>query len=504
MNQDEILEVLEQVSAGNDVAENEIELPRIFITDTEVYRRLLRDEIDLITGGKGTGKSAMYRMITETPIAADIAVLTATNPTGAPEFLALFRGNDSEERLRSIWVVYFASLLGNYVVDKYGITSGVESEVSELQEILQSLGLRKKVGPGPSLLARIRKATTVEGQLKAGLTGLNIGVGLKFDLGEDTDGHGQSTILNYPDFYSILRSSAEILEANGDRVWIAMDRLDECFVRNSATERRALRALLRASLNISQALDYTSWVRLKIFLRTDLFSRFTEDGAFTNATHLRRGDISWTFNSMADLIGHRLTQSSELFKSRVSDASHLNNSKSTWDALLPDMGPKIRHTSQELCLWTCDGSGLYNPRNLITLINLSLNRARENQRRAISTGRASRSERPLVNFGEVNAAAGELARRRFQDTVVNEFPEVQPLADKLANGPNEYISKQELMLRVGGTANELPETTDTISLLLLSGLVGQTSSGGYRIPRLYRSALRTSRLNGDPSKKIGH
>src|SRR5687767_1196989 len=119
MQQSDILEVLESASAGAEVAEHELELPRVFIDDIEIYRRLLNDEVDVITGGKGTGKSAIYRMITETRVFDDLHVLAASNPTGSPEFRALFTGDDSEERLRSIWVVYFASLIGNFVVDTY-------------------------------------------------------------------------------------------------------------------------------------------------------------------------------------------------------------------------------------------------------------------------------------------------------------------------------------------------------------------------------------------------
>ena len=65
MKQTEILEILESTSVGAEVAEHETELPRIFISDIEVYRRLVNDEVDLITGGKER-QERIYRMITET------------------------------------------------------------------------------------------------------------------------------------------------------------------------------------------------------------------------------------------------------------------------------------------------------------------------------------------------------------------------------------------------------------------------------------------------------
>ena len=504
MKQTEILKILESTSVGAEVAEHETELPRIFISDIEVYRRLINDEVDLITGGKGTGKSAIYRMITETVISDDLAVIPASNPTGSPEFRALFTGKDSEQRLRSIWVVYIASLVANHVVDTYEGVPPTAKPVAELREILELMGLRGSKQKS-SLLERIRRAKTVEGGIKGGAVGLELGVSLKFELEDGDQRGGSAIVLEYPDFFGLLQRSAEVLGAHQYRLWIAFDRLDECFSRNSETERRALRSLLRATLDCGHALKYDSSIRIKVFLRSDLFTMSSEDGAFTNATHLRRNDISWTFNSMADLIAHRLMSDAMFARCYLQGVRPVDKTREAWDALLPDMGARrpgrgaARYsTSQTLCIWTADGSRLYNPRNLISLINLALLRARENQRRALNMGRAGRSDRPLIGEGEAHAAMGELGRRRFQDTILNEFPAVGPLADKLRGGPAEYDSKAQLLHRLGMSDPNSSEAREALSLLMLCGLLGNSSKNQNRfyLPRLYRSAISTSSTEG--------
>lgn len=233
-----------------------------------------------------------------------------------------------------------------------------------------------------------------------------------------------------------------------------------------------------------------------------MFVKFTEDGAFTNATHLRRNDISWTFNSMADLIAHRLIKSEGFSEKYLGQTPGLSNTRAAWDALLPPVGraasshaKKRFSNSQQICLWTADGSGLYNPRNAITLLNLALLRARENQRRAISLGSANRPQSPLVSSGEVQAALGELARRRIEDTVQNEFPSVAPLINMLVGGPNEYKTRKDLLDRLG-LDRDGAKAEDALNSLVMSGLIGQKPGVAYYIPRLYRPALRSKSRGG--------
>lgn len=499
MHPRELLHVMESIKLGSDVAEHESDLSDLFVTDNEAYLGLVRDEFDVIAGGKGAGKSAIYRMITETDLHPDLHVIRASNPTAAPEFRALFRGDDSEERLRSIWAVYVTSTIGNFVVDHLEAAPGMVETQAEIREILELMGLRDASPQKESLLSRIRKSRSVEGQIKGGIPGLELGVSLKFELPDSTPEGKSSVVLTYPDFFSLLQKCGDLLRQQRQRVWLAFDRLDECFVHDSPVERRALRALLRAHLDASEALQHSQWIRLKIFLRSDMLTRMTADGAFTNATHLRRTEILWTFNSMRDLITRRLIHNSKFADTFLSEVPVARWGDAAWDAFLPTPSKARRKggppetMAQRLARDTSDGTRTFNPRNLITLLTMALDRARQNHRRGIKLGKAERELPPLIHDSEISSAFGELSRRRLQDTVFNEFPAVQTYADRLRGGGALYGSANELLERLGVTS--VDEGAAAIDQLTLSGLLG-AHNGQYIIPRLYRPALSAKMPRG--------
>jgi hypothetical protein len=326
---------MESIKLGSDVAEHESDLSDLFVTDNEAYLRLMRDEVDLVAGGKGAGKSAIYRMITETALQPDLHVIRASNPTAGPEFRALFQGSDSEERLRSIWAVYVTSTIANYAVDCFSDSLLGSSAANEIREILELMGLRQSEPQKESLLSRIMRSKTVEAGVKGGVPGVELGVSLKFELPDDMSGRSESEVLAYPDFFSLLQKCGDLFKLENQRVWLAFDRLDECFVHDSPMERRALRALLRTHLDASEALHHSGWIRLKIFLRTDMLTRMTADGAFTNATHLRRAEIVWTFNSMRDLIARRLIRNRDFVDAYLGELPFVEWTDEAWVALLP-------------------------------------------------------------------------------------------------------------------------------------------------------------------------
>ena len=89
------------------------------------------------------------------------------------------------------------------------------------------------------------------------------------------------------------------------QLWLVMDRLDEAFAGLPDAEVPALRALLRTFL------DLQAWevIRLKLFLRNDLFRRIIE-GGFVNLTHInaRKVEIRWDEESLQDLLERRLRE----------------------------------------------------------------------------------------------------------------------------------------------------------------------------------------------------
>src|SRR5262249_32756688 len=71
------------------------------------------------------------------------------------------------------------------------------------------------------------------------------------------------------------------LSANGYLIWVLLDRLDVAFAETHELERNALRALFRVYRDFADK----DCIKLKIFLRSDIWNRIVE-GGFREASHI--------------------------------------------------------------------------------------------------------------------------------------------------------------------------------------------------------------------------
>jgi len=116
----------------------------------------------------------------------------------------------------------------------------------------------------------------------------------------------------------------------GARVWITFDRLDEAFQGKPGVELLALRALLKTYLDLQEF----SKVKLKLFLRKDLFRRITSSG-FVNLTHInsRKLEIKWDEEDLLNLLCRRIRQNKVFVEGLgIADASN----KEIFDRIFPD------------------------------------------------------------------------------------------------------------------------------------------------------------------------
>src|SRR5262249_30883148 len=91
------------------------------------------------------------------------------------------------------------------------------------------------------------------------------------------------------------------LVASKFNCWVVLDRLDVAFAEDIELENNALRALFRVYLDLLAL----SNIKLKIFLRTDIWNRITMQG-FREASHITRHmTISWNRNSLLNLVIRR-------------------------------------------------------------------------------------------------------------------------------------------------------------------------------------------------------
>src|SRR5205085_8176376 len=94
----------------------------------------------------------------------------------------------------------------------------------------------------------------------------------------------------------------EALKQLDVRTWLLLDRLDVAFLQHEELEKNALRALFKTYLDM-KGLDQ---IALKIFLRTDIWERITEEG-FREASHITASiTITWNRPSLLQLTMRRI------------------------------------------------------------------------------------------------------------------------------------------------------------------------------------------------------
>src|SRR5262249_18375809 len=109
------LTLLREISFGAQVAEEETaELANYFV-ETDQWVRILRGEVDVIRGYKGSGKSAIYSLLSaksDDLFDKRILLITGEKPRGTPVFKELVTDPPaSEAEFIGLWKLYIASLI---------------------------------------------------------------------------------------------------------------------------------------------------------------------------------------------------------------------------------------------------------------------------------------------------------------------------------------------------------------------------------------------------------
>ena len=266
----------------------------------------------------------------------------------------------------------------------------------------------------------------------------------------------------------------------GVSVWVAVDRLDEAFQGFPQVEIPALRALLRTYLDM---LDFPK-IKLKLFLRRDLFRRIIA-GGFVNLTHVnaRKFEIIWDEEDLLNLLCRRIRENKEFCGSLViADVAN----KDVFDKIFPpqvDVGKRKPQTWTWIMRRIRDGNDIKPPRNLIDLISM----AQQAQLRREERERDSRGYRPGVAIIEGDAlrrALAQLSQQRVQDTLLAEAGIYAPLIERFRDGKAEHNTASLASL----LDREPTAVRSTIQPLMDIGFL-EDIKDTYKVPTLYREGL---------------
>lgn len=472
-------DLVQMISLGASVAEFDDDLENYFI-ETGTFASVIADGGDIISGDKGTGKTAIYRILKRNyrayPELSAVEIVDAFNPQGDPVFQRLTHGPDlTEDQYRTFWKAYIFSLVGNWLIDIYGVSS---SEMRELKNTLDYLGLAATdvtpetvFGNLHGLVTKLTKPKSVEVGLAVTETGMPI-VTPKVELGPDRI---TGEIIFNGDFLRVLDSAVRSVDLTA---WVLFDRLDEAFSGHQDIEIPALRALLRTYLDLTNLRN----LKLKLFLRKDLFRRVTK-GGFVNLTHInsRKIDIVWDEEDLIDMVVRRILQNEE-FKKIAGEP--IDNDR-IFSMLLPeqiDAGARKPTTKTWIMGRIRDGNNNRPPRNMIDLLNKARDaQMRKEQRQPREVDPTSG---PIIEADSVKRAFTQLSEQRVQDTLIAEATDLVEVIQHFRDGKSEHNSES-----LRGAIGIVADYAQTVQSLVDIGFLEEFGQN-HKIPMLYRDGLR--------------
>lgn len=484
-------EVLTQMTFGHRVAEEEVDELSEYFVETDQWRQVFSGAVDVIYGPKGSGKSALYSLLQtrERALRARNVVLApAENPRGATAFRDLVADPPtSEVEFVRLWKLYFASILTD-VLERNDV-SGEKSD--QVRAALESAGLVRRDRSLKSLLravldyVRLVKPAGIEAGLELDPhSGLPSGFKGKVTFQEPSATARTAGFLSVD---QILQWTDESIRTKELSVWILLDRLDVAFAESQALEQSALRALFKVYLDI---LEFRN-IKLKIFLRTDIWKRLTADG-FREASHITRAlTIKWERATLLNLVVRRAIRNKcvqEFFALTPAAALASTGSQaSLFTRMFPeqvDVGPNRPETLDWMIGRCRDGTGQAAPRELIHLLNC----LRDVQVRKLEIGEAEPDGETLFARSSFKEALKEVSRTRLEQTLYAEYPRLKPWIEGL---------RGEKTLQTADTLARLWRLSPADSATTAQELVdigffeirGEKEAPAYWVPFLFRDCL---------------
>ena len=229
-------------------------------------------------------------------------------------------------------------------------------------------------------------------------------------------------------------------------VWILLDRLDVAFADSEELEANALRALFK----VYRSLATRENIRLKIFLRTDIWSRITKDHGFREASHFTQTTtITWNRPSLINLVVRRAIQSPRLLEyCSVTYDEALNEKQDiVLNSIFPeqvDIGPNKSKTLDWIFSRTRDGSSQNAPRELIHFLEAS----REAEIKKIELGE-SEEEGVLLSRSAIREALPVVSNVRLHGTLYSEYPALRKYIDALTRKEPSVFGHSRATLALG-------------------------------------------------------
>jgi hypothetical protein len=498
-------DVLQGCNFGSQVAEDELSQLNTYFVETEQWRQFYAGECDIVFGAKGSGKSALYSLLTskkeEFRLGKRTMFLQAENPRGTPAFrdLASIIGSSkiTEEHLRSLWKIYFISILANYIRHHMESTGSINQECNDVIEILTKYDLLEK---DATLASRLRAAWSYIRQIipniEGGFTDISTGIKIsgKITLGEPSPTQARQGFISIDALFTKLNIG---FLKQTVAAWIVLDRLDIAFTESEELEATAIRSLFRVYLD----LNTLSQFRIKIFLRDDIWKKIVTNG-FREASHITKTiTLSWDSKTILNLIANRLVSNEILCNHLNIDAKRVMRDlalqEDVFYMVFPEQvekGKRKPTTLDWVLTRLADGTGRTAPREVIQLLNSS----REEQLNHWRMGKKASEDDKIIGRSAIQDALPKVSQSRYKQTLCAEYPTLIPWMSALEGEKTEQNLKRlsELWHKTSAETSKIAEKLVDVGFFSRRG---DKNDPAFWIPHLYRDALNL--VQGAVAKK---
>ncbi len=484
---------------GDPTAEFDQALHATFV-ETDIWAGVIKDQVNIVLGAKGTGKSAMYSLLfvkRRELRKRRIVVVGAESLEDDPIFVSLsINPTLSEEQFATLWKLYFLALVG-------GALRSLRIRDASARRVISVL-------EGESLLPRADGSLFVrtfnealryvnaelEGEFGvSGPSPVQVRVSGRIVLHEPTAEERQQGKIGLNELLTLVGKSLTKAKL---AVWLLVDRLDMAFPSDEALEIRALRALFRAYISLGLP---AYGFKIKLFVRADTWDRLTRNldagGRFPGANMLNGTEIRWSSNALLNLVVRRILHNEHLCRHYGVKADHVRADYRQQEALFARVFPEhvetdagIVKTFEWILQQIRDGTGNVAPRELI----LMLSYAREAQLQRLDLGIVESVDEHLFDQNALKIAAAKVSDFRLYRTLFTEYPYIRSAVDALRGGEASYtVERLERLWRdLPWQVMTMNDTHQLVDRLTALGFFEVKSAGNvtmYHVPPIYQHAL---------------
>jgi hypothetical protein len=504
-------QVLPSLSFGRVDAESDDRLGSCFV-GTELLRNVLLPQHSLLVGGKGSGKSAMFRLLVDDlhkirpllPKDYDEIYCIPAHGLQSDEYLA---GNELRELnpqtvddFRYFWLLYLGLKTASTLVQDEKMKTIVaktnkerlKSTFATLTKIVEDVGLMQEKSTPARLKQRIEEWVKPAPALPQNGQSYDVGKVLTFSFRQKT---GMSII-------SLLDLIDTLLQDSNSLAWLMLDKLDLLYIGDVEKLKISITGLVQLLVEYSSRFKN---IHFKMFLRTDIYRQLH----IVNKSHLvsYTTEMKWRGQLLLKLFISRAvsnqtvqTYCEELLGEKVDvttvimgdDAYVQRVFYTIFEPTMGNGGPKDAERPQThdwILKRLIDGLGISFPRELIHLGNLAAAKQREMNR---SEGRHMSTR--LISSAAVKEAFKEVSEYRCDTYLYSEFPHLAKHFDVFRGSDSSTFHREELYMLFEPLT---PKGDDAIRAVHDAGLLtplgrNVDSSAKFKIPLLYKTGLGIS------------